>query len=584
MKKIIVIIMIFFIGIIGVMASDTSEEFYSGDWIPNIYIDKVKNGTIHYRQARFIKRKSNKDIAYCIEPFEDMKYNDNYNGYTSDYSNHLGISDSTWKRISRIAYFGYGYADHTSDKWYAITQVMIWREVDKSAQFYFTDSLNGNKTNKYDDEINEINKLISSNTKLPSFANKTYDFSINSTNTLVDTNSVLNMFEFNYSNDLLEIKKEGNNLIIKSTSDTNVNVSFEKRFNNYNTKTIVFVDSSYQNLMTPGNIDGLVFDLKLNIKSGRIKITKVDSDTLEKTPNGEGRLIGSKYGVYDLNGNIIDEMVIDDENESISNSLPFGNYIIKEIESMEGYLLDENEYEVNIDNDNLFVDLVLKNKAIKSTIEIYKYYDEKLESGISFDIYDCNNNLIDTVTTDEYGRITKELYYGKYRFHQLNTTKNYKYVDDFEVIIDEDSHEIIRLDLKDEKISSKLIITKKDKQGNIIKEETIFKIFNIEKNEYLKIDNNEELKTKNGILVIEKLYAGSYELEEFKAPNGYKKLNDKISFIIDEDTVKKEEDYYLYEIDVENEKIELKVPNTNQEIEETIYLLDDKKKKLTIFS
>ena len=41
---------------------------------------------------------------------------------------------------------------------------------------------------------------------------------------------------------------------------------------------------------------------------------------------------------------------------------------------------------------------------------------------------------------------------------------------------------------------------------------------------------------------------------------------------------------YLYEIDVENEKIELKVPNTNQEIEETIYLLEDKKKKLTIFS
>ena len=568
------------------MAADTSEEFYSGDWIPNIYINKVKNGTIHYRQARFIKRKSNKDIAYCIEPFEDMKYNDKYNGYASDYAKHLGINDSTWKKISAIAYYGYGYSGHTSDKWYAITQVMIWREVDKSAQFYFTDSLNGNKISKYDSEISEINDLISKNTKLPSFANKTYDFSINSENTIIDTNGVLNKFDYNSSNDLVKITKDGNNLVINTKSEINTKILFERKYSNYNGKTIVFVDGSYQNLMTPGNIENLKFELKINVKSGKVNIIKVDFDTGKKEPVGDAILIGSKYGIYDLDNNLIDELIIDDENQAISNKLPFGKYKIKEIESMKGYLLDENEYEVVIDNNNLNIELELRNKAIKSKLEIYKYFDEKLESGISFEIYDSNNLLVDTVVTDENGKITKELYYGKYRFHQLNTTRNYKCVDDFDIVIDEMSPSIIRLDLKDEKVSSKLIITKKDsKTGKIISEETIFKILDIEKNEYLKINNTDELKTKDGMLIIDKIYAGSYELEEFKAPIGYKKMKNKIPFVIDEDTIKNKNENPIYEIDVEDEIIEVKVPNTSQDVEEKqIYLIEDKKKKLTIFS
>ena len=141
----------------------TKEEFYAAEWIPNIYINKVKSGVIHYRQARFIRKKSDKGIAYCIEPFEDMKEDDKYNGYSDNYAGRLGISESVWKQISLIAYYGYGYSNHTDSKWYTITQIMIWKELDKNADFYFTDSLNGNKTNKYDSEMNEIKTLVKTN-------------------------------------------------------------------------------------------------------------------------------------------------------------------------------------------------------------------------------------------------------------------------------------------------------------------------------------------------------------------------------------------------------------------------------------
>ena len=57
MKKILLMLLLFF-GLVSVNAATYDDTFYSGDWIPNIYINKVKSGVIHYRQARFIRKKS----------------------------------------------------------------------------------------------------------------------------------------------------------------------------------------------------------------------------------------------------------------------------------------------------------------------------------------------------------------------------------------------------------------------------------------------------------------------------------------------------------------------------------------------
>ena len=339
--------------------------------------------------------------------------------------------------------------------------------------------------------------------------------------------------------------------------------------------------------MIPGNVPDLKFNINLNISGGKLKIIKVDFDSLEKQPQGEGVLVGSVYNLYNSKDEIIDTLVIDENNEAISKLLPYGKYTLKEEESMQGYLLDDNTYEIVIDSGTTIIEKTLKNKPIKSVIEIYKYFDEKLESGISFEIYNNKGELIDTVTTDDNGHISKELYYGTYKFHQLNTTKNYKCVDDFEVKVDENSQAVIRLDLKDERFSSQVVVTKKDKEtGATIKEETIFKIYDVEKQEYVKIDGNEELKTKEGVLKIDKLDAGKYILEEFKAPKGYKINKQKIEFEIDEDNkFTYEDEIPVFELEMYDEILEVDVPNTSQDSEQKqTYIIDDKKKKLTIRS
>ena len=585
MKKILLIVMLLIPFLQNVHAETIKGSFYSAEKIANIYVKKVKGDTVGYRQARFIRNAEDDSIAYCIEPFEIMKENKNYTGYDSN--NNTGLSESVWKKISLIAYYGYGYANHTADKWYAITQHMIWQEIDKNADFFFTDGLDGPRINIFESEIQEIKNLVNSHYKLPSFAGSNYVFSINSSNEIEDNNKVLEGFTIKNSNENISINKSGNKLTVDTNDSIESTISFEKKFNNYNKKTFVFVDDSYQNIMTPGNLDSLNFSIKISVKGGSLKITKVDADTMEKKELGEGKIIGSIYEIIDSDNSVIDTLTINDNFEAeTSKLLPFGKYILKEKESMNGYLLDSNEYPIEINSSNLNVELILKNQVIKSKIEMYKYYGEKLEKDISFDIYDSKNNLIDTVTTDEFGKIEKELFYGKYRFHQLNTTKNYLFVDDFEVIVDENSDNVIRLNIYDKKFSTKLVITKTDSKGKTITtSETIFKIYDVLNNKFILINNNPNLKTVNGILTINSIEAGEYEIEEVKSPSGYKKLKNRIKFIIDEDNEFSYDEnlYPIYNINIENEEIIVKVPNTLVEYPSINIIRIYLKKEISIF-
>ena len=587
MKKILLLIlMLFFVGITNAYASNYDEEFYSAEWINNIYINKVKSSKIYYKQARFIRKKSNNGIAYCIEPFENMKYNSKYNAYTDNYAKRLGLSDSKWRQISLIAYYGYGYEGHTQDKWYAITQVMIWRVVDENAEFYFTDSLNGKRIDLYESEINEIEKLVINHNKVPSFAHRKYNFSINSTNILTDTGNVLKNYKIVSKSDNLNASISNNKITIKTNNISDSFIKFEKK-SNYENPTIIFVDSNYQNLLVPGIVEKITFDLNINVIAGSIKIQKLDYDTGLPKASGEGKLIGSVYEIFDSSGKLVDTLTIDDNYQASSKQLPFGKYIVKEKSSMEGYELDNNEYEVIIDEENIIHELKLKNKVIKSTIELYKYYDDKLESGVNFEIYNSSGELIKEVITDEFGKISVELPFGTYLFHQLNSIKNYKCVDDFSIIIDNETPRVKRINLYDEKFYSKLKIIKQDSiTGELIKDEITFKIFDLLENKYIQINGSEELKALDGILVIDRIEAGNYYIEEVKSPNGYILNKEKIFFRIDDENIFGYEDNIpVFEIKVMNTKekeiLEVSVPNTSKSYQiEFACIIEEKKKKL----
>ena len=51
---------------------------------------------------------------------------------------------------------------------------MIWQAADQSGDYYFTNGLNGNRINPYQNEIDEINYLINQYEILPSITNQNY--------------------------------------------------------------------------------------------------------------------------------------------------------------------------------------------------------------------------------------------------------------------------------------------------------------------------------------------------------------------------------------------------------------------------
>lgn len=129
-------------------------------WIPGTWVNKTKDGNTKYQQLTMIVRKSDNQFVYCIEPGTPLDNNQIYNGQDYDQAYVANITQSQWRRIQLLAYYGYGYSDsevnHTDLKWYSVTQFMIWQTVPSGYDIYFTDSLNGNRITKYTSEMAEM--------------------------------------------------------------------------------------------------------------------------------------------------------------------------------------------------------------------------------------------------------------------------------------------------------------------------------------------------------------------------------------------------------------------------------------------
>lgn len=447
MKRILLIATLFLLGFnltnILTVKADTAS-FHEAEYVDGIYIRYRSGNTIYYQKARFFRRNSDNAAAYCLEPFIKINESAVYEGQISPTS----ISSATWKRLSLIAHFGYNYANHTDPKWYAVTQFMIWQEVEPSANFQFTDTLNGNTINAYQNEINEINSLINAYQTKPSFDNNTITLVEGKKHELIDTNNVINNYSINQDG----ISISNNKLIISFLKEGEYSINIDRNERS-NDPPIFYYNNSSQKLMTAGGVDGINSKLNIKVLSTSINLKKIDYDTKDSNPSGEGILIGASYDLFDSNMNKIDTLVIDENYSASYKNLAFGKYYLKEVTAGTGYTLDPNTYEFNIDSNNKDVYLTLENEIVKKKITIIKKYGNSNsfsnEEAAKFEIYDLNNNLIETITTDSLGVAEVILPFGKYTFKQISTKDGFNKVDDFEVIISDSSEDKLEYELFD---------------------------------------------------------------------------------------------------------------------------------------
>lgn len=553
MKKLIFITIIFLLNLfstnVNVFAS--SEKIYMDGYTVsgvNVFAKDTTYNSLDYN-GWMIRSTANNYTHYCIDPATHMPFlnesvANNHNKVVSENEmlSSLKISKNLLTRIKLLAYYGYGYKDekydHTSKKWYGITQVLIWRTIRPDVTWTFKTGRHGNiKASLHFNEVSELLTLVYNHSILPSFDGEEINLFVGDKITLEDTNNVL--YKFNTkSNENMAINKKDNKLEITALKKTSENLTLTRQ--ELSNDFYLLKSKNVQDVITRGNVNMYnTSTIKVNIHDGMVTLKKVDSDTKEFNTN----LIGSVISLYDINDNLILDIDIKDENERII--LADGKYYFKEKSSTKGYEINDKKYYFEISKENNKPIVTIENNKIKGKIIINKLYggsgyDFKSESDAWFDIYDNNNNLIDILKTDKNGKASKVLNYGKYKIKQVKGKENYIFTDEFEINIEENKEYIYNL--KNIKKPT-LIINKIDKDTKTKLSNSVIMIYDINDNLLY-----EEQTDHNGIIKIENIELGKYYFVEKESPKYYKLDNSKHYFEITENG--KVYDFYL-----ENEKI-----------------------------
>lgn len=570
--------MVFTMSLMGmneVKAQTYDGKIIESEWISGIYIKKDRpNGGAAYEQSRFLRRSEDNQFVYCLQPYVSIDNNYNYNVQLSDYLQVLNMSQEQWTRASLLAYYGYGYGNHTADKWYSVTQLLIWRTVSPGNDIYFTNTLNGTKNDSlYTDEIAELNRLVDAHLTRPNFNNNSLVLPIGQSVSLNDINGVLSNYKITSTNNV-DASISGNTLNIKATGIGNGTVNLQKVDTKYDMPPVVYYSPYSQDVFRVGQFDPVPASFQLKVIGGKVEIHKLDSDKKVSIASGEATLTGAKYGVFTTSGEKVATLITDGNAYAISDYLPsLGTFYLQEEVPSEGYTLDRNIYYFELTENNLLASVNVYEKVIEREVELTKVYasdETKImtpEVGIQFGFYNNKGEEVAVKTTDSNGKLNVTLAYGTYTVKQLNTTSGHEKVKDFTITVKNNGDKFYYT-ISNAEVSARLKIVKvdKDTQEIISKPGTTFKIKDLTTGEYVKqkvtypsVVVYEEFKTdENGWLITPyPLDSGRYRIEEVKAPNGYVVDSKGVEFTIDENTeLQYSDDLGIYiEIRVENQEV-----------------------------
>ena len=577
MKKIFLIVMLF-------LTFSVKAEHLDLVPISGVYSSQHNLDNGSYFSSNQKKYYMDGKIVYCVEPGIPIYTNDFY-GVSDLYSS--SISPDIIDKISLIGHFGYDYPGHDTDNYFLAAQELIW-EVIGNNEIHFTTGLNdtGDRVN-VDFEKNEIMSLINGYYVKPSFDGGSFSGIYGDELVLIDENNVLSNYSL-IGNGYID----GNRLVIRLDSLDSLDITLVR--NKYDDMSSIFYkDDISQDFMFLRASDVIsTIHVSSYIPMNQVSIDK--KGLMLDDYNGEFiyremGLDGVSFGLYaarDINafdynyleGDLVSILTTED-GFAASPLIPNGDYYLKEISTVDGFILDDNVYDIHLDNSNeeVFNYMVdLKNSRKKIFINLQKhgevfdgidsnggnYLDAPL-GGIKFglfsgsDIYSANGDLLVTrdskiyeFVTDSDGVINEQvdIPFGTYYFKELDTLPGYKLdpnIYEFSIsngVDDNIKIMVTREPIVNELIKSRLVIRKIDSFGNPL-EGASFKIFDNFNNFIYEGTTNSD-----GILSIDNLAYGKYHFYESLAPSGYY-LSSKIYEI----NVSRDDDFI--EVSVMNEKM-----------------------------
>ncbi len=338
----------------------------------------------------------------------------------------------------------------------------------------------------------------------------------------------------------------------KLTEDEEYGVMFETKFPNTPVKGKIIINKEAEKVKFTN--DGFEYEfIKINgIKFGLYALEDIYDGTGVKKYN-EDTLI--KSGLTNEDGLLV------------FDNLYLGKYCIKELETKENLVLNENAEEIDLKYADQYTATVdykigLKNYLKKGLLEFSKtdLTTGKVIPNTKLEIYTDDDVLVYEGITDKNGLIKIDnLFIGKFYIIEKEAAIGYKLSDKkvyFEILED---GEIVKANMTNEKFKGTLEFTKIDISTGEPLPNTTIQIFN----------NDDELifegiTDEKGMIVISDLEYGKYYIIESNAPEGYSINPEKMYFEILEDGE-------IVKATMSDEKVIIDVPITESNKDQNVY-------------
>ncbi len=474
----------------------------------------------------------------------------------------MNFDSETENFIKLVTYYGYDYPGHNTMNYYLASQELIWEKITLRDVYWYYLPPSGYKIYNIDNELAEINRLISLHNVEPSFINEKIYLN-NGENIIVDQNNVLEFYEITNTN-LKDVRIEQNKLIINIDNYDGLGTIELSRTSYYEEPGKLYYSWNNQKLVGTNGIKTTISIINTEMNEGTITLTKLDSRTGD-VPIGDAKLTGAVYEVIDNKGVVIDTLINGLKNTT--TSLPYGEYIVKEKTPGTGYQLDKKEYNVVINDNNNNVNLTVYENVIENNLIIQTVYED-IQNDISnyttltqFDIYlKSTNKLYTSCIPNDSGLLSITLPYGEYLIKQVSGPENYELAKPFEVSIQNSQDNITKV-ITENKIKSKIWFTNRDllSQNAIKQSDVEFKIKNLDTGNYVCQNISCTYKTNNEgyFITDEPLEIGNYQVEqvEDQIVNGYIYNNEPLIFEINKETIEQINNENILQIDFLNNRV-----------------------------
>ena len=425
MKKIILTISII-ISLLFISSTVKAESFYEGSYITS-YVKKVKDGKTYYLQMQTLNEEGTNRLVYCLEPFEFFEKNINYNKI-ENFKNYK-LSEEQMKRIERIAYYGYGYKPkyRNTYTWYVATQVLIWKEVDKEADIYFTKTLNGERDDSYNEYLNAIIRDVENEGSI-TIPRKDYKVEYNKSLSIPAGTRYFSILSSDYDYNL-----DNYNLTIPNVTKSGTIKVLETANDKVLTSSTIYESSTSQDIFVAGIPKYKEYNINIKVLEGDIRINIRKEKGIY---SNEATLKNTCYQIRNSNNQEVEKICLNDELSYKTNIIPYGDYYIEEISNGEGYIENNEIYKVTINDNNPHGIVEIEKHLIKNKIDIIKKYCKndicQIEANAKFEVYDNHNNLVGSYLTNESGKTEMNLGYGHYTIIQTEGIDSYEFIDTIE--------------------------------------------------------------------------------------------------------------------------------------------------------